>query len=287
MRIGLHSYSRRFAFEKQPGYDVFAFLAEASAWGFSSVEIMTGQAGGAPTHVGDDSDAHLDRVCESARAQGLELSCWSTYNDFAFVKNERWRQQNIEYVETWIAKAARTGVPNLRLLTGYHLEGEDRGRLEDLVIAATKRCCELAERHGVNLALENHSTVFLYADEIERLRAAVGSPRLTLCPDPTNGFQVTEQPEQLEAMYGNLAKLLPHATNAHLKVFGIERDGLSGFELGRVIGLFARAGYEGAIQLELVDAEAEPGILRAARERVERAIAAARGAVLSPARGVA
>ncbi|GMV80725.1 MAG: hypothetical protein AMXMBFR7_19090 [Planctomycetota bacterium] len=272
MRIGLHSFSRREAF-KNPGYDVFAFLDEAGAWGFESVEIMTGAAGKPPADIGGDSPEHLKRVCAYAAERGAAVHCFSTYNDFAFVGNEAWRQENVRYIRDWIRKAAGCGVPNLRLLSGYWAKDRAHEELERLVIDEVRGCCELAEREGVNLAFENHSTIFLYAEDIERLLRAVESPRLTTCPDPTNGFAIAEgKAGELERMYANLERLAPKATNAHLKVFGIEGGTLSGFDLERVLRTFAEADYTGPLHLELVTADADPRVLGQAREIVSAAL---------------
>lgn len=272
MRAGLHSFSRREAF-KNPEYNVFRFLDEAHAWGFSSVEIITGGAGGKPSDIGSDDPAHLENVCSYARDRGITVHCFSTYNDFAFVKNEAWRLQNIAYIKQWTRLAARFGVPNLRLLSGYWSEGRTHADLEALVVDATRECCALAEAEGVNLAFENHSTIFLYANDIQRLMTEVSSPRLTASPDPTNGFPAGKNdPSELERMYANLTALAPKATNAHLKIFGAENGALAGYDLDRIVRIFANAGYDGPMHFELVQADADPRILVQAREIFEAAL---------------
>ncbi|MCZ7649465.1 MAG: sugar phosphate isomerase/epimerase [Planctomycetota bacterium] len=266
MRLGLHSFSRREAF-KRPGYDVFAFLDEAAAWGFESVELMTGGAGKPPTDIGGDSPEHLRRVAAYAAERGLRVHCFSTYNDFAFVRNEAWRQDNLRYIQDWIRRAAACGVPNLRFLSGYWSQDREHGELERLVVEGARACCAVAEREGVNLAFENHSTIFLYAEDVERFLRAVDSPRLTTCPDPTNGFQIGAAPAaELERMYANLERLAPKATNAHLKIFGLEGGALAGYDLERILRIFAAAGYDGPLHFELVQADADPKLLRQARE---------------------
>jgi len=272
MRIGLHSYSCRHAFKK-PGYSVFNFLDDAVNWGFESVEIVTGGAGSPPSDIGGDDPAHLKKVCAYARERNIEVHCFATYNDFAFIKNENWRQDNIAYIQHWIRLAAACGVPNLRFLSGYYSDGRTNEELEKLVIDATKICCELAEREGVNLAFENHSSIFPYANDIARLMSLVNSPRLTTCPDPTNGFSIGRgKTDDLERMYANLALLAPKASDAHLKIFGVEDGSLVGYDIDRIIAIFAEAGYDGPLHLELVDAEADPEILIRARQVIKASI---------------
>jgi len=269
--IGLHSHSRRKAFSEVPGYDVHRFLREAAAWGFQATEIITGKAGDSPSHIGTEDGSELAEISAEARELGVPITCFSTYNDFAFTRNESWRKANIRYIERWIELAAACGVPNLRYLTGYVVEGERIDRLEQLVIEATRHCAGLAEATGVHLALENHSSLFPYANDIARLLEAVASPALTTCPDPTNGFGLItpDTPDETrDAMLANLAALAPHATNAHLKV---GPDALGGFPIGPMLEIYHRTGYQGAIQLELTDADAPPERLIAARERLANA----------------
>lgn len=272
MRIGLHSYSRREAF-KHLGYDVFTFLDEAAAWGFESVELTTGGAGSPPTDIGSDDPRHLERVCTHARQRGIQVHCLSTYNDFAFVKNEAWRQDNIAYIRHWIELASQCGVPNLRLLSGYWSGDRAHADLEQLVMAAIRDCCNLAERAGVNLAFENHSSIFLYAGDILRLIGAVNSPRLTTCPDPTNGFSSAgDNAAELERLYANLEQLAPKATNAHIKIFGAANGELAGYDIGRIVRIFTAAGYDGPLHFELAEATADPGLLLQARDILRAAL---------------
>jgi len=274
MKIGLHSWSRQATF-KEGAYDIWQFLDEAANWGFHAVELMTGKAG-TVQHIPADDLETLRRIVDYARERDIVINCWSTYNDFSFVKNEAWRQANVRYIEDWCDKAAATGVPNLRFLTGYWVEGEDPKRLEQLVIEETRKVARRAEDRGVNLALENHNTIFLYADGIRQLRDAVDSRRLTTCPDPSNGFKSilsgTPDPDEIEAMYANLTQMAPHATNAHLKIID---EHASPFDLDRLIGIYADAGFAGTIQLEIVKEGTNhlDVVAPAVREQLEAAIA--------------
>jgi len=188
MEIGLSSWSLRERF-KETNYDAFAFLDEAADMGFANVEIMTGKANCPPEHIGPEDPAHLRRVMAHAAERGITISSLATYNDFAYVTDETWRQANIAYIERWIDLAADMGVPNLRFLSGYMIESEDREGLEQLVIEATRRVAAQAEQRGVNLALENHNTLFFYAEDMARYFTVVDSPALTCCPDPSNGYR--------------------------------------------------------------------------------------------------
>jgi sugar phosphate isomerase/epimerase len=275
----MHSYSFRACFEKQPGFTIERALEMTAEMEFGSIEIMTGVAGKLE-HIGTDTVDGLARLVKRAGELGIRIHCYSTYNDFAFVKNENWRRQNVEYIKKWLKLAGDTGVPNIRMLTGYYIQGEDRAHLDKLVAEGIRECIPVAEACGVNMAIENHSSVFEYGKEIMELIRQIGSPRLTTCPDPSNGFKQffdagCPQTER-DAVYANLKLMAPKATNSHLKVRGVSAEaggGLVAWDLDRLLGIYQAAGYNGPITFESI---AEPDLLAPmakAREIVEKAIA--------------
>lgn len=278
MKPALHSWSLREKFKSDPHFDIFQALTLAGEMGFTAMEIMAGKADSPPDHAGPAELTHLSRVVEAARSLGIEITCWSTYNDFAYVRDETWRQANIAFIKRWCSLAADTGVPNLRLLTGYLVPNEDPLRLEELVYEGIVACVAVAEQCDVNLALENHSSVFMSAESILRLIMRVGSNRLTTCPDPSNWeprfFEADCPPAAREAVYRQLDLLAPLATQAHLKIKGVEAaGGIVGFDLDRLTGIFHRHGYGEAIALESIAREDLLAPLPAARQALEAAIA--------------
>jgi sugar phosphate isomerase/epimerase len=281
MRTALHSWSLRNRFKADPAFDIFKALEITAELGFTGIEIMTGKAGSAPEDIGGDTTGHLQKVKQRAESLGITIDCLSTYNDFAFTPNEQWRLANIQYIKTWLRLAGELDVPNIRLLTGYDVKGENRARLEDLVRSGIAECIPIAEASGVNLALENHSSIFLSADEIISLIKSLGSARLTTCPDPTNWggneFWQENCPGDLrENVFASAAKLAPYATQSHLKIKGITKDDqLAGFgsDLGRLLQSYHNAGYTGPVTFEsIADGDDLLAPLAAARKIVEAAI---------------
>ena len=281
MKVGLHSWSRRQAFKQQSDYDIYTFLDEAAAWGFESVEIMTGKAPDNCDHIPAEDIETLKKIVAYAKDKGISVHCWSTYNDFSFTPNEEWRLQNIAYIKKWIVLAKESGVPNLRFLTGYIPENEDLAKLEQMVIDGTKECIPLAEEHGINLSLENHNAIYFYADGIHKFREIINSPRLTTCPDPSNGFKIFEDDcadSVFEEMYANLESLAPLATNSHIKI----RDrAFTPFDLERVITIYHKHNYDGPIHLEMIGDDLDkPEILGQAREHLASVIEKVQGAAV-------
>lgn len=254
MYPAMHSFSFRDCFAKQPDFTIERALEMTAEMGFTSIEIMTGVAGKLE-HIGTDTVEGLTLLAKRAAGLGVRIHCYSTYNDFAFVKNENWRRDNVAYIKKWLKLAADTGVPNIRMLTGYYAQGEDCARLDKLVVEGIRECIPVAEACGVNMAIENHSSVFERAPEIMKLIKEIGSPRLTTCPDPSNGYKLFEPdcpPAERETMYENLRLMAPQATNSHLKIKGVNSGALVAWDLDRLLGIYETAGYDGPITFESI-----------------------------------
>ena len=281
MRTSVHSWSFQRRFQAEPAFTVRDMISQVADLGFTGVELLTGAAGGNTGHLKSDEPGEVESIVRFAERRDVRVDCLSTYNDFAFVPNEEWRLANIAYIQHWLAVAGSLGVTNIRMLTGYYVRGHGQLRLQDLVLAGIRACAPHAERAGVNMALENHSSVFLEADDICRLIDAVGSPRLTTCPDPTNWSPLVltgtaDEPER-ELMFRSVAAIARRATQSHLKIQGITPDGqLQGFGaagLARLLGIYRDAGYDGALAFEHVGPGDALTELAIAKRIVEEAIA--------------
>jgi len=285
MRAAMHSYSFRNCFKTDRQFTIFKALDLTAAWGFTGIEIMSGAAGASPAggDFGSDDPAFLNSVCTYAESLGIRIDCLSTYNDFAHTTNEEWRLANIAYVKRWLKLAGDLGVPNIRMLTGYFSQGQDRRHIENLVRAGITECLPVAEACGVNMAIENHSSVFIEAAEILALIREFDSPRLTTCPDPTNWggkeFWDANPPAAVrENVFHSTAALAPKATQSHLKIKGITPDHqLDGFgaDLDRILRSYRAARYDGAIAFESIAEGDLLAPLAEARTIVETAIARA------------
>jgi hypothetical protein len=259
MEPALHSWSFRDRFKGDPDFDIFQALDMTAEMGFGAIEVMSGMAGQPAEHLGSDDPAHLRKAMAHAERAGVRIVCLATYNDFAYVRDEEWRLANIRYVKDWLRIAAELGVPNIRMLTGYYIEGEDRERLEKLTLDGIRECVPVAEECGVNMAVENHNSLFFSADELLWLIDEMGSERLTTCPDPSNwcrGFLTGEaSAEERESVFEQAAMVAPLATQSHLKLRGITDDGsLAAWEgdLDRLLGIYRDAGYDGPVAFESV-----------------------------------
>lgn len=277
MHAAIHSWSFRNRFKEDESFDIFQALDQSAEMGFTAMEVMTGKANMPPSDIGSDTVDGLRRVLDYAESIGIQIHCYSTYNDFAYVADETWRLANIEYIKTWLRLAGETGVPNIRMLTGYYAEGEDRARLESLTIKGIEECLPIAEKAGVNMAIENHNSIFFSGEEIVGLIERFAPSRLTTCPDPSNAcrtfFSDERTVEERDSVYKNLEVMAPFATNSHLKINGIDGEGmLQGWDLPRLLEIYRGAGFDGFITFESIADGDLLAPLAEARKRVEAAI---------------
>jgi hypothetical protein len=153
-------------------------------------------------------------------------------------------------------------------------------RLQQLTLDGIRHCAEVAEAVGVNMALENHSSVFLEAEDILWLRREVGSARLTTCPDPSNWssafLEGLADAKERELVFSGAQALAPHMTQSHLKVIGITpAQELMGFQrdgLDRLLSIYHHAGYQGGLAFEHVGTNDPVSELPQAKTIVESAL---------------
>ena len=260
MFTAMHSWSFRDRFKKEPGFTIFDCLDQTAEMGFTGIEIMAGAAGSPAGDLGSDEPAHLEKVMQHAAKRGVKVLSLATYNDFAFVANETWRLENIAYIQRWLGIAGALGVPNIRMLTGYYNDKAPREKLEQLTRDGIRDCVPHAEKAGVNMAVENHNSIFLQAPELLGLIAEIGSRRLTTCPDPSNWggpkFWTADCPAAVrENVFAGAAMVAPKATQSHLKIKGAPVNGrLAGFgdDLLRLLRSYKAAGYDGGIAFESI-----------------------------------
>jgi len=256
MITALHTWSFRDVVAKNPAFNIFKMLDAAASMGFRGIEILTGKANCPPDHIGSEEVAHLEKVMQHAETVGVRVLCFSTYNDFAYVKDEAWRLANVAYIKKWLELTGKVGVPNIRMLTGYYNDLADRKHLEKLTEDGMRECVPLAEKFGVNMAVENHNSIFFSAEEMLALADRLDSKRLTFCPDPSNWcrtFFDADCPEaDRENVYRSLELIAPRATQSHLKLKGVSGQNLAGFDLQRLLAIYKKAGYKGGVTFESI-----------------------------------
>ncbi|MBC8140395.1 MAG: sugar phosphate isomerase/epimerase [Armatimonadetes bacterium] len=149
--------------------------------------------------------------------------------------------------------AKRFETPFLRIFS-FWKRGGLTPDIEERIADALVRPCELAERAGITLLLENEHACYLgTAAETVRVIERVGSPALKLVYDPGNSFFAGEQP--FPAGYEAARAFTAHV---HIKDAKVNADGMPVFcKVGDgeidYAGLFAAMkadAYDGYIALE-------------------------------------
>jgi len=246
MKASISSWSYRALFD-QGEIDLLGFVDEVKRLGADGFEIF-------PRYVReDDRAAHLKEVAAKAESLALEISSAIAANDFARATAAE-RAEQVEGMKRWIAAAAEAGIKRLNTFTGYHADGADPLMDVHRVIDAYREVCPLAEEAGVQLCIENHSSVCRDADGLVGILRAVSSDALRTNPDPSNfvaNFTARTDAER-EAIYTETAKIAPYAANAHLKVGDYADDGEHAFvDVGRIHDIYRQAGYDGHVVLEV------------------------------------
>ena len=178
MKTALHSWSFRERFKADKSFNIFQALDETARMGFTGIEIMTGKANCPVEDIGGEDIGHLRKVKKYAEKLGIEILSFATYNDFAYVKDETWRLANIEYIKRWLPLTGEAGVPNIRMLTGYHIEGEDRRRLEDLTREGIRQCIPIFNRCDLFVGVGSgisHAVGSWTASPVRRIDCANGT----------------------------------------------------------------------------------------------------------------
>lgn len=187
----LHSYSLRFHYLHQPGFDVFAFIRRAVADGFDGVNINLNAT--RYRHLSGDSPEHIAAVRRALDEAGLKRDIETSGTDPA-------------HLQQLLDVARKLGANNLRTYTRHHGSTAEQIALtaRDLRTAAP-----LAERAGVAILLENHEE-FTGGELVDILRA-VGSDWVCALYDYGNSQMCMEDPLDC------LAAMLPYIRTAHLK----------------------------------------------------------------------
>lgn len=193
IELHVHSYSMRFhlRYRDRTGYDVFAYMAEMAARGFTGVNV-------------------------SANGPGLRDLCGTTTEHFAAVRAEAQRlglRLELDTSNTapdnmteMIGVAAACGADTLRTYTKYH------GPLAEIVqrtIADLRAVADTAADAGVLVVLENHED--FTGPVLAEILTAVDHPWVRALYDYGNSQMVGEDP------FDALAAMAPFIARVHAK----------------------------------------------------------------------
>ena len=141
---------------------------------------------------------------------GLSISGTAVGNDFGHSEGDPKRQEQINYVKTWIDHAAVMGAPTIRIFAGHTKKNQTEQQAHKLMVSAMEECCDYAGTKGIVLALENHGGPTATAKGLMNFVNDVNSPWFAVNLD-TGNFSSND-------VYAELAEVAPYAMNVQVKV---------------------------------------------------------------------
>ena len=214
-----------------------------------------------------DADAQLlDRVEADLRASGMTVCCLDTplykceLDDSpsgslgpTHGARERTHADQLGLLQHSIDLCRRFDTRYIRIFSFWR-RGPLTPELEDRIAESLTRPCELAERAGITLLLENeHSCTLGTGAETARMVERIGSPALKMVWDPGNAFVAGENP--FPSGWNAVAR---HTAHVHIKDARVGEDGAPVWTVvgsgdidytGQFQALRA-AGYDGVVSLE-------------------------------------
>jgi sugar phosphate isomerase/epimerase len=214
-----------------------------------------------------------DSVMEETNRCGLEMSAVSGTFNMIHPDTEK-RREGLRRLGVLAGACGRLGTSVITLCTGtrdpedmwqHHPDNGTPGAWRDL-LASVERALEVAEKHGVTLALEPEvNNVVASAEKGRRLMDEMRSPRLKVVMDAANLFRQGELPRSGEVLQEAFELLGEDIVIAHAKdvkntgeVFATGRGEL---DYNRYLENLREVGYEGPLILHgLEESEVEGSV---------------------------
>jgi len=258
IKLGISSYS--YWHFREPKVSIETVIEKSAGIGVGGVDILHRQMNieeKAPFN--SDGRAYCNRLKRLAFANGIDLICLSTHQNFVSPKPEVIRE-NVEHTMKCIDIAYQLGIPCIRINTGrWNTVDFDKlmanrgiepilpGHTEEegfkWCIDGIQRCLPKAEESGVMLALENHWGLARTPEGLLRIVNAINSPWLGVLMD-TGNF--------LEDPYPKLEQIAPKTVFVQAKTYhgGGEWYTLD-LDYTRVARILAEVNYAGYVSLEM------------------------------------
>ena len=161
IKLTLNAYSFN-SFLQSGEMSVNDLLETAAKLNFDAVDLTAYYV---PEYPKVPSDNVLHEIKRKAFLLGLDISGTGIRNDFTIASKVK-RNEQFEYIEAWIKVAAVLDAPVVRIFAGReNPEGFTWKEKSTWVVDGIKRCCELGEKYGVLIALQNHNDFIFTADQ--------------------------------------------------------------------------------------------------------------------------
>lgn len=255
LKVGCAAYSyKKYLTAKENPITLEDFLDTAAEIGCDGVEITSYYF---PNPV---TTSYLNRLKRKAFLLGLEITGMSVRNNFCVPPGDV-REKEVSAVREWICRASELGAPCIRIFAGDPPKGTLSKDAARWVAECIEACGDVAEKHGVMLALENHGA---FTGNIENFLAIIKEVR-------TSWFGVNLDTGNFRGSdpYKDIEKAAPYAITTHVKTT-VSPQKPADYKM--IANILKNVGYRGYLILEYEAAEepriAVPEIVRAIKEAV-------------------
>ena len=244
LKLALAAYSfRQFLDLKKPTMTLFEFIDYAAELPLDGVELTS-------YYWAETTDAYAEKLKAHAQKKKLAISGVPVGNNFC-VKDEKAYRAQIQSVKDWTARAAKVGAKTVRIFAGTLPKGDTLEAAQKRVVAAMNECCEVAEKLGVTLALENHGGITDTPEHLLELVKPVKSKALGVNID-TGNFHTADP-------YADIAKIAPYGVVAQVKTEVYPNNKKEEADLAKVVKILKDTNFHGFVALEY-EAKEDPKV---------------------------
>lgn len=235
LKLSLAAYSmRQFLDLKKPTMTLFEFIDYAAELPLDAVELTS-------YYWAETTDAYAEKLKVHAAKKKLAISGVPVGNNFCLADAAKLKAE-VQKVKDWTARAAKVGATTVRIFAGNLEKGDTLEEAQKRVVAAIAECCEVAEKHGVTLAMENHGGITATPEQLLALVKPVKSKALGVNID-TGNFRTADP-------YADIAKIAPYGVVSQVKTEVFPCGKVQDADLAKVVKILKDANFHGYVALE-------------------------------------
>ncbi len=243
LKLGLAaiSYHKELDLAK-PTMTLFDFIDLAAEFPIEAVELTS-------YYWAETTAEYAKKLLTRAKKRKLSISGVPVRNEFTLIDDAK-RKVEIAHVKKWIELAAIVEAKTVRIFAGKVGKGDTVEAAETRVIDAIGECCEVAEKAGVMVALENHGGLTETPSEMIAIANAVKSKAFGLNVD-TGNFK-TKDP------YADIAEIVPYSVVCQVKSESFPKGKpAEEADFKRIVEILRDGKFQGHVVLEY-EAKADP-----------------------------
>jgi sugar phosphate isomerase/epimerase len=241
--LAAYSFNRHLALKgkSKPTMTLEDFIDLGAKLGLPAVELTAYYF---PKTTGE----YLKSIRKRCDDHKLAVSGTAVGNDFCW-PDEKKQKEQMDHVKSWIEHSALLGAKTLRIFAGTVRKPDTEDDARKRAIDFIGKACEIAGKHRLTLALENHGGITATSDQFLAIVKAVDSEWFGVNLD-TGNFH-TSNP------YADLEKAAPYAVVVQMKTEISTRSGpkdrghrTEEADFARLTKMLRKVEYQGYVALE-------------------------------------